>query len=152
GFSSRLWMNTSLPSRKMSARKPSHLGSKIHAPALGSSLTRFASIGRIGGLTGSSIICVFVPQITRIDRDVASPRKRSGRYRFRELFVAPSPRPHSETEIPNLRSQNPPSPQKPPSGATASADSHLAPHQATQASSLINVLAERSTMHSPHNE
>src|SRR6185295_3026544 len=107
-------MKTSLPSRKMSARKPSHLGSKIHAPALGSSLTRFASIGRIGGLTGSSIICVFLPQITRIDCDVASPRKRSGRYRFRELFVAPSPRPLSETEIPNLRSQNPPSPRKPP--------------------------------------
>src|ERR1043166_1907291 len=47
---------TSLPSRKTSARKPSHLGSKIHSPAAGSLSTRLASIGRIGGFTGSCII------------------------------------------------------------------------------------------------
>src|SRR5687768_13718868 len=55
GFSSRLWMKISSPSRKMSVRKPSHLGSKIHPSPGGSSLTRFASMGSIGGLTGRSI-------------------------------------------------------------------------------------------------
>src|SRR4029077_1853730 len=44
-------MKTSSPSRKNSARKPSHLGSKIQPSPGGSSPTRFASIGRTGGLT-----------------------------------------------------------------------------------------------------
>src|SRR5678815_4948639 len=145
-------MNTSLPSRKMSARKPSHLGSKIHAPALGSSLTRFASIGRMGGLTGSSIICVFDPQITRIDCDVASPRKRSGRYRFRGLSWPPhqghSLRPRSRTS--GLRT---------PESAEAPLRHHVLPRTHTwpptrplKPRPLSMFLAERSTMHSPHNE
>jgi hypothetical protein len=54
GFSSRLWMKISSPSRNTSARNPSHLGSKIQSPSAGNSPTRFASIGRIGGFTGSS--------------------------------------------------------------------------------------------------
>src|SRR6185369_17826869 len=76
---------------------------------------------------GSSIICVFVPQITRIDRDVASPRKRSGRYRFRELSWPPhqghSLRPRSRTS--GLRT--PESAEAPSQAPHASADSHLAP-------------------------
>jgi hypothetical protein len=40
------------PSRKMRARKPSHLGSKIQVSPSGRSSMRFASMGRIGGLTG----------------------------------------------------------------------------------------------------
>src|SRR5688500_1007516 len=44
-------MKISSSSRKMSVRKPSHLGSKIHPSPGGSSPTRFASIGRTGGLT-----------------------------------------------------------------------------------------------------
>src|SRR6266550_6530794 len=44
-------MKISSPSRKMSVRNPSHLGSKIHPSPGGSSLTRLASIGRTGGLT-----------------------------------------------------------------------------------------------------
>jgi hypothetical protein len=54
GFSSRLWMKISSPSRNTSARKPSHLGSKIQLPSAGNSSTRFASIGRIGGFTERS--------------------------------------------------------------------------------------------------
>src|SRR5260370_23878652 len=42
-------MKISSPSRNTSARKPSHLGSKIQSPSAGNSSTRFASIGRIGG-------------------------------------------------------------------------------------------------------
>src|SRR5580704_14155605 len=46
-------MKISSPSRNTSARKPSHLGSKTQSPSDGNSSTRFASIGKIGGLTGS---------------------------------------------------------------------------------------------------
>src|SRR6185503_3721786 len=83
---------TSLPSRKTSARKPSHFGSKIHSPAVGSSLTRFASIGRIGGLTGSCIVRVIV-----FDTDYTDSWSRGSFWadRFRGLLVAPSPRPRS---------------------------------------------------------
>src|ERR1700730_14145545 len=49
-------MKISSLSRNTRARKPSHFGSKIHAPVLGNSLTRFASIGKIGGFTGSCIL------------------------------------------------------------------------------------------------
>src|ERR1700691_2369364 len=45
-------MKISSPSRNTSARKPSHLGSKIQSPSSGNSSTRFASIGRIGGFSG----------------------------------------------------------------------------------------------------
>src|SRR5688572_827049 len=45
-------MRISSPSRKMRVRKPSHFGSKIHPSPGGSSPTRFASMGIIGGLTG----------------------------------------------------------------------------------------------------
>ncbi len=51
-FSSRLWMKISSPSRKMRTRNPSHLGSKIQSPVLGTSSTRLASMGRMVGLTG----------------------------------------------------------------------------------------------------
>src|SRR5215472_7474804 len=44
-------MRISSPSRNTSARKPSHLGSKIHSSPSGNSLTRLASIGKIGGWT-----------------------------------------------------------------------------------------------------
>jgi hypothetical protein len=47
-------MKISSPSRNTSARKPSHLGSKIQSPSSGNSSTRFASIGRIGGFSGRS--------------------------------------------------------------------------------------------------
>src|SRR5258705_7874515 len=53
GFSSRLWIRISSPSRKTSARNPSHFGSKIQSPSAGNSLTRLASIGNSGGFTGS---------------------------------------------------------------------------------------------------
>src|ERR1700690_662946 len=46
-------MTTSSPSRKTSARKPSHFGSKIHPSPRGSSPTRSASIGKTGGATGN---------------------------------------------------------------------------------------------------
>src|SRR5678816_2620221 len=49
-------MNSSSPSRNTSVRKPSHFGSKIQLSPGGSSLTRLASIGRTGGLTGRSIL------------------------------------------------------------------------------------------------
>jgi hypothetical protein len=52
GFSSRLWMRISSPSRKINARKPSHFGSKIHVSPAGTSSTRLASIGNTGGFTG----------------------------------------------------------------------------------------------------
>src|SRR5688500_7702694 len=39
-------------SRKISARNPSHFGSKIHVPPPGNASTRLESIGKIGGLTG----------------------------------------------------------------------------------------------------
>src|SRR5205823_4294029 len=45
-------MKSSSRSRNTSVRKPSHLGSKIHPSPGGSSATRFASMGRIGGLQG----------------------------------------------------------------------------------------------------
>src|SRR4051794_20300358 len=48
-------MNTSSPSRKTSARNPSHFGSKIQPSPSGSSLTRLASIGKTGGFTGRSM-------------------------------------------------------------------------------------------------
>src|SRR5260370_11531066 len=41
-------MKISSPSRITSARKPSHLGSKIESPSAANSSTHFASIGRIG--------------------------------------------------------------------------------------------------------
>src|SRR5260370_2322088 len=44
-------MKISSPSRNTSARKPSHLGSKIQSPSAGNSSTRFASIGRSGGFS-----------------------------------------------------------------------------------------------------
>src|SRR6202035_3065922 len=47
-------MKLSSPSRNTSARKPSHLGSKIQSPSAGNSSTRFASIGRIGGFSRRS--------------------------------------------------------------------------------------------------
>src|SRR6267143_4494717 len=47
-------MKISSPSRNTSARKPSHLGSKIQLPSAGNSSTRFASIGRIGGFSRRS--------------------------------------------------------------------------------------------------
>src|SRR5438105_4037127 len=46
-------MKTSSPSRNTSVRKPSHFGSKIQPSPGGRSPTRFASIGRTGGFTGS---------------------------------------------------------------------------------------------------
>src|SRR5580658_8891593 len=46
-------MKISSPSRNTSARKPSHFGSKTQSPSDGNSSTRLASIGKIGGLTGS---------------------------------------------------------------------------------------------------
>src|SRR5260370_1305720 len=52
GFSSRLWIRISSPSRKTRARNPSHFGSKIHPSPCGRSLVRLASIGKTGGLTG----------------------------------------------------------------------------------------------------
>src|SRR4051812_28199306 len=54
-------MKISSPSRKTNARKPSHLGSKIHAPAAGNSLTRLASIGKTVGCTGSCTSRVYNP-------------------------------------------------------------------------------------------
>src|SRR5690349_10670267 len=48
-------MKISSPSRKTSVRKPSHFGSKIQPSPSGSALTRLASIGSTGGLTGKSI-------------------------------------------------------------------------------------------------
>src|SRR5437867_6392672 len=52
GFSSRLWIRISSPSRNTNARNPSHFGSKIHDPPVGNSATLFASIGKTGGFTG----------------------------------------------------------------------------------------------------
>src|SRR5690349_11743390 len=60
-------MNTSLPSRKIKARKPSHFGSKIQLPVVGSSATRFASIGKTGGFTGSCMRPSYVLNI-RVQR------------------------------------------------------------------------------------
>src|SRR6185436_14881842 len=48
-------MKSSSPSRKISVRNPSHLGSKSHPSPGGRSLTRLASIGRTGGVTGRSM-------------------------------------------------------------------------------------------------
>src|ERR1700678_4176768 len=48
-------MKISSPSRKTSTRKPSHLGSKIHPSPSGKPATRFASIGKRGGLSGRCI-------------------------------------------------------------------------------------------------
>src|SRR5579863_6658274 len=47
-------MKISSPSRKISARNPSHLGSKSQSSPAGNSSTRLASIGKRGGLTGRS--------------------------------------------------------------------------------------------------
>src|SRR5687768_14037573 len=58
-------MYTSLPSRKIRARKPSHFGSKIQSPFVGSSLTRFASIGKTGGFTGSCMPFILCPENPR---------------------------------------------------------------------------------------
>ena len=52
-FWSRLWIRISSPSRKTSARNPSHLGSNIQSSPSGNSPTRLASMGRSGGFTGS---------------------------------------------------------------------------------------------------
>src|SRR5215212_6306172 len=79
----------------MSARKPSHFGSKIHAPVLGSSLTRFASIGRIGGLTGSCIICLGTDYTDRSFRCESAEAFLGGS--LPRTLVAPSPRRLSET-------------------------------------------------------
>src|SRR5271170_7289473 len=43
----------SSPSRKTRARKPSHFGSNNHPSPAGNSPTRFASMGKTGGFTGS---------------------------------------------------------------------------------------------------
>src|SRR5262245_18491473 len=48
-------MKISSPSRKTRARNPSHFGSKIQLSPSGNSLTRLASIGRIGAFTSRSI-------------------------------------------------------------------------------------------------
>src|ERR1700752_373289 len=45
-------MKISSLSRKISARKPSHLGSKIHAAPSGSASAPFANVGSTGGVTG----------------------------------------------------------------------------------------------------
>src|SRR5689334_4400268 len=44
-------MRISSPSRNTNERNPSHFGSKIQLSPSGKSLTRFASIGKIGGGT-----------------------------------------------------------------------------------------------------
>src|SRR3982074_3247006 len=54
-------MNISSPSRKISVRKPSHLGSKIHPSPGGSSPTRLASIGSTGGLTARFMASFMIP-------------------------------------------------------------------------------------------
>src|SRR5215470_1988615 len=46
-------MKISSASRNTSAPNPSHFGSKIQPPSAGNSLTRLASIGKIGGFTRS---------------------------------------------------------------------------------------------------
>src|ERR1700683_5668582 len=56
-FWSRLCSRISSPSRNTSARKPSHVGSKIQDEPAGSCAIRFDSIGRNGGFTGS---CTFL--------------------------------------------------------------------------------------------
>src|SRR6185369_3658230 len=56
-------------------------------------------------------------------------------------LVAPSPRPLSETRDPEPQVSDPPSPQK-PQAPRASADSYLAPHQATRVGPLSSFLAE----------
>src|SRR5688572_3484297 len=58
-------MKRSSPSRKISVRKPSHFGSKSHPSPCGSSLTRFASIGKTGGFTGRSIPKAVIPSEPR---------------------------------------------------------------------------------------
>src|SRR6202047_1564351 len=47
-------MKISSPSRNTSARKPSHLDTKIQSPPACNSSTRFASIGSIGGFSRRS--------------------------------------------------------------------------------------------------
>src|SRR2546423_660543 len=58
-------MKTSSPSRKMSVRNPSHLGSKIQPSPGGSALTRLASIGSTGGFTARSIVTLQPATVTR---------------------------------------------------------------------------------------
>ena len=55
GFRSRDWIRVSSRSRKTSARKPSHLGSKSQPSPSGSASAALASIGSIGGSNGSRI-------------------------------------------------------------------------------------------------
>ena len=72
-FPSRLWIRTSSPSRNISARKPSHFGSKIQLAPEGNSAIRFESIGRIGGFTGSCTLSCYTAW--------AEPRERKPNYR-----------------------------------------------------------------------
>src|SRR5256714_5982796 len=58
-------MKTSSPSRKMSVRNPSHLGSKIKPSPGGSALTRLASIGSTGGFTARSIATLYPATVPR---------------------------------------------------------------------------------------
>ncbi len=58
GFSLRLPITTSSPSRKMMARNPSHLGSYIRP--LGIAVAGLANIGLTGGITGRST-CLILP-------------------------------------------------------------------------------------------
>ena len=53
-----LWVNTSSPSRKTIARKPSHFGSNSQPSPVGSPSEAFASIGSSGGSKGS-----FIPRV-----------------------------------------------------------------------------------------
>src|SRR5437868_840422 len=85
GFSSRLCMKISSPSRKISVRNPSHLGSKIHPSPGGSSLTLFASIGSTGGLTAR-----FMSPSTAVSLP-APPKSRSGGLRSSSTFSAARP-------------------------------------------------------------
>jgi len=108
----------------------------------------------MGGLTGSSIICLATDYTDRSLRcesaeafwAVSLPR----------TLVAPSPRRLSEPQgSRTLESQISTNFIKPPESAEAtlyapraSADSHLAPSPGTQLGFLFTILAERFTMHS----
>ena len=60
----RLPISTSPPSRKMMDRNPSHFGSNITPPS-GRDVTAFASMGAIGGISGSRIGPILVPASRR---------------------------------------------------------------------------------------
>src|SRR3954469_23490068 len=66
-------MRISSPSRKISARKPSHLGSKIQPSPGGSAPTRLASIGSSGGLTARFMTAEYGARLIASDSGYACP-------------------------------------------------------------------------------